>query len=425
MSIRYFAKPSYIIHIEHKFSLIEHQLLNLLLAHFKYTGTSCIMLSELQTYCKTRNRKFIYQALERIATIAICNMITKDRNTKLWGQFTILESVHIEKGACFYTVNQDLVNLLHTKSVFGIINLDIQRLFKSKYSAFLYELCIDYASINTTPRLSIEEFRRYMGLQESNYKTFKALNSLVIKKALSEVNTKSDITLEARYSYEGKKVTHIQLGIRKKTVLRSESKKSISDADQDLVKKLTECGLSMYTIKHLVKSYSREKIIEKYTLLHKQKNITNKAGWLISALKNNWSFDTSNAKDFLIANKINKQKTELKTLSYNKRAELEREHSRYIIEKRNRAYNNLSEQEKSMLEEKYQEALQLQPAIVIQAGLEKMFKQIFLTQQLVDCKEQNFLNWIEMQGYASEELEKTNNKQMSCTAIKKPRNLHE
>ncbi len=58
-------------------------------------------------------------------------------------------------------------------------------------------------------------FRRLMGLEDSPYYTdFRKLNERVIKPAMTEVNARSDISLEARYKKRGRTVVSVSFGVR-------------------------------------------------------------------------------------------------------------------------------------------------------------------------------------------------------------------
>ncbi len=65
----------------------------------------------------------------------------------------------------------------------------MMKLFSSKYSLCLYEIFIDYHNIGQTPVISLDDFRKLMGIETHQYTEFKRLSLRVIKPALEELNT--------------------------------------------------------------------------------------------------------------------------------------------------------------------------------------------------------------------------------------------
>jgi hypothetical protein len=66
-----------------------------------------------------------------------------------------------------------------------------------------------------TPFISIEDFRKLLGLKENEYKRYKDLSLYVIKKAIKEINEKSDLFVEVKQNKIGRRVTEIKFYIRK------------------------------------------------------------------------------------------------------------------------------------------------------------------------------------------------------------------
>lgn len=103
-------------------------------------------------------------------------------------------------------------------SIFQKINWEVFNSFTGKYEAILYKLCRDYMGSKRTPQMSIQDYREYMGLKDGEYALFKDLNKFVITAPIRCINESeaSDITVEATFTREGRKVVRVQFLITPK-----------------------------------------------------------------------------------------------------------------------------------------------------------------------------------------------------------------
>ena len=63
--------------------------------------------------------------------------------------------------------------------------------------------------------MTIEDFRKLMGLQSDEYKLFRDLNYYLINKALKEINKESNLLVKAEYKKERRKVMAVKFCIKK------------------------------------------------------------------------------------------------------------------------------------------------------------------------------------------------------------------
>lgn len=103
-------------------------------------------------------------------------------------------------------------------SIFQKINWEVFNSFTGKYEAVLYKLCRDYIGSKRTPQIAIEDYREYMGLKDGEYALFKDLNKFVITTPIKRINESeaSDITIEAVFTREARKVVRVQFLITPK-----------------------------------------------------------------------------------------------------------------------------------------------------------------------------------------------------------------
>lgn len=109
--------------------------------------------------------------------------------------------------------------------MFAQINWEIFNHFTGKYEAIIYKLCKDYIGVPHTPKMSIEHFREYMGIEPAEYPDFKKLNVRVIAKPVKCINDSelSDIVVKPQFFKDGggRKVTslHFRIEHKKQTQL--------------------------------------------------------------------------------------------------------------------------------------------------------------------------------------------------------------
>jgi hypothetical protein len=111
-------------------------------------------------------------------------------------------------------------------SIFHLLNWSVFASFSGKHEANLYKLCKDYVGATRTPQMSVEEFRRYMGVEQGEYAEFKALNRYVVTEPIKTINDSevSDISVEVTYRRERRRVVSMQF-----RVLRKKSAQVVSE----------------------------------------------------------------------------------------------------------------------------------------------------------------------------------------------------
>lgn len=107
-------------------------------------------------------------------------------------------------------------NKEQNQQMFLLLNWDIFNSFSGKYEAIIYKLCRDYVGIGRTPNFTLEKYREYMGVEETEYKEFKELNRWVIKKPVAELNKSElcDIEIDVEFEKKGRSVVGLYFKIK-------------------------------------------------------------------------------------------------------------------------------------------------------------------------------------------------------------------
>lgn len=201
------------IHISNTISAIERKISNILLKNaFSYLLTKevhVISLREIMSFLgwSTTNESYdaIKNALKKLNTTQIeWNILGKDKKNK-WGATTIISWAQIEDGICKYSYSPILRDLLAAPNIYARLNMAVQARFDSKYSLALWEFLVEFmcsASNNcvATDWIELHSIRRVLGIEKAkSCAEFKVLNRDVLKKAITEINSVSDIKVECKH----------------------------------------------------------------------------------------------------------------------------------------------------------------------------------------------------------------------------------
>jgi hypothetical protein len=236
--------PQELIHIKHSISLRQYKYWVIALRVFRdlheagqplepdgFYMFPISRITELIGYQPSRGElKADLSALRREA-IAY-NMLSKDRKEKIYAESGFISEFKVSTNWIRIKIPSFLEecvrNLDNKNSIFQALHWSVFDHFSGKHEANLYKLCKDYVGVGLTPRLTIAEFREYMGLKSHEYEEYKDLNKYVIGGPIKKVNESniSDITIWIPDDPEnknkvGRRVVAVQFAVksRAQTVL--------------------------------------------------------------------------------------------------------------------------------------------------------------------------------------------------------------
>lgn len=244
------------IHTSGELGLVERKLVNILLLNaFDTLATArqhrlpTKMLMAMLGWAEGDDTVHLKKALMRIVTTPVeFNLMEEDSTVKKprWTATALLASADLVNGFCEYEYSTRLAEELADPDVYAIINVGIQRQFRSGYALTLYENCLRFRRTGSTGWMTLEIFRKLMGATASTYDDFRRLSELVIKKAEAEVNALSDIEIKAEYERKGRKVVRIRFTVKENEQLSvfSENERMIEEAkESSTYKRLREHGI--------------------------------------------------------------------------------------------------------------------------------------------------------------------------------------
>ena len=212
------------------------------------------------------------------------------------------------EGSFYLTLNPDLISqLLVIKSRYVAIMFDLSQEIRSKYAHRLYEILKSYVA-DGVYRVSLEDLRFMLCIDETHYKSFNLLNAKVIKPNVESINKYSDISVECKNIKNGRTVTHLEFIISRKEghipAIDIQLKDSIPKAYEKIENALNKLNISLSdsdiallldhatntTITNHINIPIAEYIVEKIEYMGNvlvDMNIKNVMGFLIHCIKNN------------------------------------------------------------------------------------------------------------------------------------------
>ncbi len=143
----------------------------------------------------------------------LINFYTYEDNETILETACILSYCQINDDLVTYHYNQLIESKITSKQMYKKLLMLIQNQFHSKYSRIIYGSCLNNFNVNTgfgEHVVYLEQLRRYLELEEHEYPLFREINRTIIKKALEEINDKSNLNIRVEYIKYGKSIIAIK-----------------------------------------------------------------------------------------------------------------------------------------------------------------------------------------------------------------------
>ena len=308
------ASPS--IQVQSKMTLLQRRAWNVLLANAynelpdKDIHSASVVELAAKLGFNSKNEDYLKEILETLVDCKVkWNLLGKDKKQE-WGVASLLAEVRIHNGICFYQYSHTLRHKLHNPRVYAKLNLRLQNQFTSKYALVLWEVCFDYFDTDRdqgeTPFIPLETFRELMGIEVSEYQTFKALNRDVIKPGISEINALTDYHVEVEYKRIGRKVAELKFRITK--VRQLPIQESVFPDIENLpavAVELVQAGIDRKVALQITEQewafvapeklpppgkypHFLEYVVEKMEMSVEAAGVKNRAGYIIEAIRENY-----------------------------------------------------------------------------------------------------------------------------------------
>jgi len=190
--------------------------------------------------------------------------------------------------------------LLQLKSNFTAFQLAAILSFSSLYAIRIYELLKQYEKIGSRT-FGLPELKTCLGISENEYLKYNHFKDKVLRIALREINSKTDLHIEIEEIKESRRVAELCFYItpnpnyhEEKDALELLPPAKMVKVSPELINKLRYFGISQQKVLELATTYDEKTIWAKLQDFEKAmdvgKDIQNPAGWLLSAIEKDWSY---------------------------------------------------------------------------------------------------------------------------------------
>jgi plasmid replication initiation protein len=218
------------IHCSGELTLFQRKIINCLLFHAYPTlqaeSRFKISIRELLNLMGLKNNDYHYlrEAFRDIRKTDITWNLTSEEISlnkdevkfESWIDCSWLSWAMSDGSFIYYEFPAPLKEYLVDPSIYASISLKVQQRFTSKFALILYENCLRYVKIGKTKLFDIETFRGIMGVTEYQYKIFRDFNARVLRPAINQVNSYTDINVEVALKRVRRKVVAIQFFVVRK-----------------------------------------------------------------------------------------------------------------------------------------------------------------------------------------------------------------
>lgn len=155
-------------------------------------------------------------------------------------------------GTVYMRFTSDVVPLItRLEEQFTSYELEQVANLDSSYAIRLYELVIQWRSTGKTPKFELQNFRKQLGVEPSQYKTMSNFKKFVLDFAVQQINTHTDITVKYDQHKEGRSIVGFTFKFKAKPKSRKaiESKGNSETPDMFMALKMTDKQRTTFAFK--------------------------------------------------------------------------------------------------------------------------------------------------------------------------------
>ena len=220
------TRSNKLIEARYKLSLVEQKVIYAIISMIQPNDevffTYRIKIADLAKICGF-NSKTVYKQLEEVTRTLRSRGLTIRRENSVLQTGWISSAEYFEsEGIVEFCLDWKLEPyLLQLKGEFTKMQMAELMSFKSQYTGRIYELVYQYKSIGQR-RMTIEEIREYLSLEDTEYVLFGNLKAKVIEPAIKEINANTSLSLSYKTEKTGRKITELIFHIKFKDLKKND-----------------------------------------------------------------------------------------------------------------------------------------------------------------------------------------------------------
>ena len=258
------VKDNALMNASYNLALVEQRLILLAILEARESGKGINANDPLTVHAESYINQFkvekhtAYQALKDACKDLFARQFSyQQRSAK--GNTTNMTSRWISQIG--YTENEATVQLVFAPAVVPLITrleeqftkYDIEQIssLSSAYAVRLYEILICWRTTGKTPIIELGEFRKRIGVLDTEYQRMDVFKRGVLELALKQINEHTDITATYEQHKKGRLITGFSFKFKQKkpkqAEIATETPKTATN-DLDTIKPLTEPQIAKYSM---------------------------------------------------------------------------------------------------------------------------------------------------------------------------------
>ena len=252
------VKDNALINASYNLELVEQRLILLAIIEARENGKGINANDPLtvhaSTYIQTFNveKHSAYTSLKEACKSLFARQFSYEEVNKN-GNLTQYTSRWVSKIG--YTKNEATVEIIFAPDIVPLITrleehftsyeLEQVAQLQSKYATRLYEILIAWRSTGKTPVITINDFRKQIGVIESEYKIISNFKLRVLEPSIKQINEQTDITVTYEQHKKGRTITGFSFKFKQK----QQAKKIETNRDPDtadLFTKMTDAQRHLF-----------------------------------------------------------------------------------------------------------------------------------------------------------------------------------
>lgn len=178
-----------------------------------------------------------------------------------WKASVLFPEIEIHSDVIKYQISSQLRELIVNPEIYAMIDMNVVRRFRRASSLAIWEFCVRFEKIGRTAEVEWEKFRDMVlgeTAESKTYSEYKYFKSKVLKPAIAEINSESNLTIELVEAKVGKRVRSVRFELQRKASVGGEVLED--GAALELLGEMVRLGVMQSEARRLIKAHASQDV---------------------------------------------------------------------------------------------------------------------------------------------------------------------
>jgi hypothetical protein len=208
----------------------------------------------------SNNRQYLKESAEALMRIVFEWDVISTSPKRPWKASVMFPEVEIHADIIRYQISSQVRQLIVKPEIYALIDMNVVRRFRRASSLAIWEFCVRFEKIGQTAEVPWEDFRDMIlgeTAEAKTYQEYKYFKAKVLKPAIAEINSESNLLVELVEAKVGKRVAALRFQLQKKV----EAQGNVDDGRVlELVGEMVNLGVLQSEARRLSKDHAAEEI---------------------------------------------------------------------------------------------------------------------------------------------------------------------